>query len=84
MFFRAIWDKWPLLVFENIKKFPSLRSGNFIMFLKTNLGYLSQIAQKNMQLLILITVFGKAGYLGVKIHTQSCDHPDTDNFVNAF
>ena len=26
----------------------------FIMFLKTNLGYLSQIAQKNMQLLILI------------------------------
>ena len=33
----------------------SLRSGNFIMFLKTNLGYLSQIALKNMQLLILIS-----------------------------
>ena len=31
----------------------SLRSGNFIMFLKTNLGYLSQIALENMQLLIL-------------------------------
>ena len=35
------------------KKFRSLRSGNFIMFLKTNLGYLSQIALKSMQLLIL-------------------------------
>ena len=42
------------LVFKNIKKLPSLRSGNFIMFLKTNLGYLSQIALENMQLLILI------------------------------
>ena len=52
MFFRAIWDKQPSLVFKNIKKLSSLRSGNFIMFLKTNLGYLAQIAQKNMQLLI--------------------------------
>ena len=31
----------------------SLRSGNFIMFLKTNLGYLFQAALKNMQLLVL-------------------------------
>ena len=54
MFSRAIWDKQPSLVFKNIKKLPSLRSGNFIMFLKTNLGYLSQIAVENMQLLILI------------------------------
>ena len=54
MFSRAIWDKKPSLVFKNIKKLPSLRSGNFIMFLKTNLGYLSQIALENMQLLIQI------------------------------
>ena len=33
------------------------------MFLKTNLGYLSQIAQKNMQLLIrtVYVIFGKLG-----------------------
>ena len=54
MFFGAIWDEWPSLVFKNIKKLPSIRSGNFIMFLKTNLVYLSQIALKNMHLLTQI------------------------------
>ena len=36
-------------------KLPSLRSGNFFMFLKTNEGYLSQIAQKYMQFLVNYT-----------------------------
>ena len=35
----------------------SLSLGNFIMFLKTNLGYLFQIALKNMQLLVQTLVF---------------------------
>ena len=34
--------------FQKHKELPSLRSGNFIMFSKTNLGYLSQIPLKNM------------------------------------
>ena len=47
--------KQTLLVFKNMIKLPSLRSGNFIMFLKTKLGYLSQIVLKNTQLLAQIT-----------------------------
>ena len=38
------WGKQPSSVFRNMMKLPSLRSCNFIMFLKTNLGYLSQIS----------------------------------------
>ena len=37
-----------------MKKLSSLRSGNFILFLKTSLGYVSQIALKNMLLLARI------------------------------
>ena len=34
-------------------KLPERSEGNFFMFLKTNEGYLSQIARKNMQLMVL-------------------------------
>ena len=37
------------------------------MFLKTNLGYLSQIAQKNMQLLIHITIMPSLVVIGQQI-----------------
>ena len=55
MFFRAIWDKWPNLVFKNMMKLPERSEGNFFMFLKTNEGYLSQIALKTMQLIVNYT-----------------------------
>ena len=45
----------------------SLRSGNFIMFLKTNLGYLSQIALKSMQLLVQIVFSNR--------HSAACTTP---------
>ena len=48
MFLRAIWDKKLSLIFKHIQKFT--------MFLKTNLGYLPQIALKNMQLLVQIII----------------------------
>ena len=37
-------------------KLPERSEGNFFMFLKTNEGYLSQIALKNMQFLVNYTV----------------------------
>ena len=46
MFFRAIQDKWPKLVFKNMMKLHERRKGNFTMFLKTNKDSLFQIAQK--------------------------------------
>ena len=37
-------------------KLPERSDGNFFMFLKTNEGYLSQIALKNMQFLVNYTL----------------------------
>ena len=37
-------------------KLPERNEGNFFMFLKTNEGYLSQIALKNMQFLVNYTL----------------------------
>ena len=37
-------------------KLPERSEGNFFMFLKTNEGYLSQIALKNMQFLVNYTL----------------------------
>ena len=37
-------------------KLPERSEGNFFMFLKTNEGYLSQIALENMQFLVNYTL----------------------------
>ena len=37
-------------------KLPERSEGNFFMFLKTNEGYLSQIALQNMQFLVNYTL----------------------------
>ena len=44
------------LVFKNMMKLPERSEGNFFMRLKTNEGYLSQIALKNMQLIVNYTI----------------------------
>ena len=44
------------LVFKNMMKLPERNEDNFFMFLKTNEGYLSQIALKNMQFLVNYTL----------------------------
>ena len=46
----------PKLVFRNRMKLPERSEGNFFMFLKTNEDYLSQIAPKNMQLVVNYTL----------------------------
>ena len=56
MFSRAIWDKQPKLVFKNMMKLPERSEGNFFMFLKTNEGYLSQIALEKMQFVVNYTL----------------------------
>ena len=38
-------------------KLPERSEGNFFMFLKTNEGYLSQIALENMQFLVNYTLY---------------------------
>ena len=53
----------------------SLRWGNFIMFLKTDIGYLSQIALKNIQLLVFIICHSISMGIGLAVFKSDWSRP---------
>ena len=60
---------WIVIVIDKELHVISLRSSNLAMFLKTNLGYLSQIALRYMQFLVL----GSFAFYGLK-NTIKCEN----------